>query len=79
MLGGDHGGAGQLGLTDDFRQAQLAHQRHEDEQAAEPGAESAWLQIEGAHIGNGGSIGHCGKGPFQELASCRRQKLSSRR
>lgn len=56
MLGGNHCGAGQLGLTRDFRQTQFAHQRHEDEQSAEPGAESARLQIENAHIGNGGSI-----------------------
>jgi hypothetical protein len=57
LLGGNHRGAGQLGLADDIWQAQLAHQRHEDKQSAEPCAESARLQIEGAHVGNGGGIG----------------------
>ena len=56
LLGGNHRGAGQLGLTEDFVQAQLAHQRHEDEQSAEPGAESAWLASKRTHIGNGGGF-----------------------
>ena len=56
LLGGNHRGAGQLGLTSDFRQAQLAHQRHEDEQSAKPGAESAWREIEHADIGNRGGF-----------------------
>ena len=61
---GDHGGAGQLGLADDFVQTQFAHQGHEDEESAEAGAESAWLEIEGANIGNGGGFGPDDGGPF---------------
>src|ERR1019366_2902985 len=56
LLGRDHGRARQLGLTDDFVQTQRAHQRHEDEQSAEAGAEGARLEIERAYIGDGGGF-----------------------
>ena len=57
LFGRDHGRTGEFGLADDLVQAQVAHQGHEDEQAAETRAEGAWLEVESADVGDGGDVG----------------------
>ncbi len=64
LLGGDRDRAGEIGPAEDLGQADVAHQRDEEPEAAEPGAEGARLEAQGADIGHGGRFGPGGPGPL---------------
>ena len=60
LLGGNRLRTGQLGLTRTSASRMSAHQRHEEQQAAEPSAEGSRLQAQRPDIGHGGRIGSGG-------------------
>jgi hypothetical protein len=64
LFGGNHLRTGEIGLTQHFRQADVVQQRHEEEEAAEAGAERAGLQAQGPHVGRGLSSWPERCGPF---------------
>ena len=63
-LGGARDRAGEIRLAEDLGQADVAPQRDEEPQAAEPGPEGARLQAPGADVRHGGRLGPGGLGPF---------------
>ena len=69
LLGRDHGRAGQAGLVHDLAQADVAHHRHEQKQAAHPRVERAWAEAQRANIGDGGRLRSQGRGAFVVAAS----------
>jgi hypothetical protein len=60
LLGGNHGRAGEFGLANDFREAEVTHQGYKDKESAEACAKRAWRQVEGTDIGAGGWLGLSG-------------------
>jgi hypothetical protein len=53
LLGGDHLGAGEVGLAQHVGQPDVPQERYEEEEAAEAGAEGAGFQVQGPHVGSG--------------------------
>ena len=57
LLGGDRGRAGEVGRTENLGEVNVAHQRDEEPEAAEPGPEGARDEAQGADVGDGRRFG----------------------
>lgn len=69
LLGRDRGRTGEIGLAEDLGQADVAHQRYEEPEAAEPSPEGARLGAQHPDVGHGRRLGPGGLGPFLIEAS----------